>query len=400
LFWGGTLQRLLLIVVMLTICPFAATQTQKKVGWSLGYYPGWCQGAMPPASLDWKAFTHISHFALTAGSGGAINATANGLNDAYCKAAVAEAHKQGVKIVICIGGAGAASGLKSACASANIHKFVSNLVQFMKKYGYDGIDTDWEPDNGSSSMDNAEMLAWHKELRDSLDKIAPRPLLTIADGGYYADNCAFVYPYVDQMNTMSYDIRVAHIASELNEFTSRGVPKAKMGIGIGIGASRVEGDGSLGDGTPAEWTGKANFALNNGCGGIMEWEINNGSLEASCFKTLEPFINKPQVSIMATAPQSFEKETSLSTASNRTTGRSEISFSVTSPGSDGAFIDLSVFDLRGALIQRILHGHSNPGAYVIGLDQNGSGASFKAGTYIVRLSSDSKSEAAMISIVK
>src|SRR5262245_33243522 len=142
------------ILLSAVLC-LAQAQAQ-KVGWHLGYYCGWDQGGFPPSRIDWKAFTHIAHFTVFPNDDGSLAPTNNGLNDANCKAAVAEAHKQGVKIVFSIGGAGVKDRFKNACSPANIHTFVKNLVDFMRKYGYDGIDTDWE-----ENFDDALFVALH-----------------------------------------------------------------------------------------------------------------------------------------------------------------------------------------------------------------------------------------------
>src|ERR1700740_3043307 len=108
----------------LAFCASAFTQvpTTKTVGWSLGYYCGWDQdGGFKPAQIDWKAFTHISHFTVFPKNDGSLDVASNGRSDGNCKAAVAEAHKNGVKIVFCIGGAQAKDRFKNACAPENIH---------------------------------------------------------------------------------------------------------------------------------------------------------------------------------------------------------------------------------------------------------------------------------------
>jgi chitinase len=371
-----------LLLLLLSISgPFVAAQPY--VGWSTAYYPGWNQAAFPPASIDWKGVTHISHFALTAGPGGSLIIGANGLNDAYCKAAVAEAHRHGKKILICIGGQGAGTGLKIACAPGNIHKFVKNLLDFMRKYGYDGIDTDWE-----DGFDDTQFLAWHKELRDSLDRISPRPLLTLAGGGYFAKHCAPAWPYVDQMNDMSYDIKYNHLAVSLKQFTDLGVPPSLIGVGIGIGNDLGENNGQMVDGTPVDWDGKVAWAADQRLGGIMQWELKKSALVDACFLRLERYL--PAEAQAAAIETAIIPHPTLVIRANPATGRSEISYSVGNPA--GAFVDLALFDGKGVLMQRI-QGYMDAGPHALPLIA-------PCGRYSVRLIADGETSTATTSITR
>jgi hypothetical protein len=375
------------LVSLFAWCAFAQTP---KVGWSLGYYCGWDQGGFPPASIDWKAFTHISHFAITPNNDGSLNTGGNGLSDANCKAAVAAAHAHGVKIVICIGGAGVGAGFTNACSPANIHKFVANLINFMKQYGYDGIDTDWE-----ESYNDPEFLAWHQELRDSINKITPRPLLTIAGAGYFASHCASAWPYVDQMNLMSYGTQPSGMSGQMQQLTKLGVPAKLLGAGIGIGTG-----GGMADVDSNSAKAKAVFAINGGFGGIMEWAVKGAALNVSEFKALEQYI--PAGATLVWSNNSRLNKGTLFVGSNRLTGMQEIRFSVSpNDGGNGAFVDLSLFDVSGAMVRHMVHGPSNPGDYAIPLTQNSNnGASLKSGTYVVRLATASGTESAITSITK
>jgi GH18 family chitinase len=328
------------IAAALIFCAAAAAQ-QPKVGWSLGYYCGWDQdGGFRPDQIDWKAFTHIAHFTVFPNNDGSLDVNSNGLSDANCRAAVAEARKHDVKIVFSIGGAQAKDRFKNACAPETIHKFVKNLLDFMRKYGYDGIDTDWE-----ENFDDAKFLALHKELRDSLDLITPRPLLTLAGGGYFAAHCALAHPYVDLMNTMSYDVNLAGMAQEMKEFTSRGVPKAKLGVGIGIG-----GGGSMVDVDSATAKGKVLFAINNGFGGVMEWAVQGSSRNVQVFRMLEPYRPVTATVIFADGKLRVIGDPDLSAGRIAITGRHAVRFRRPASGAD-AYADLGLFDAAGARIR-------------------------------------------------
>jgi hypothetical protein len=359
------------VAVMLG-CALAFPQSQ-KVGWSLGYYCGWDQdGGFKPAQINWKAFTHIAHFTVFPNNDGSLDVNGNGLSDANCKAAVAEAHKNGVKIVFSIGGAQVKDRFKNACAPENIHKFVKNLLDFMRKYGYDGIDTDWE-----ENFDDAKFEALHKELRDSIDRISPKPLLTIAGGGYFAAHCARAHPYVDIMNTMSYDVPLGGMAQEMREFTSRGVPKEKLGVGIGIG-----GGGSMVDVDSASAKGKVLFALNNGFGGVMEWAVEGGARNDQIFKMLEQYRPAVPSVIFADGKLKIINEPSLAVTRNTITGRQEIRYRIPSGGGK-ARVEVGLFDMRGGSLGTLFHGYRAPGDYAMPLDGAGKPG---PGAYIVKLS--------------
>ncbi|MDB5051043.1 MAG: chiB1 [Fibrobacteres bacterium] len=370
---------------LMVCCAFASAETQ-KVGWSLGYYCGWDQdGGFKPAQINWKAFTHIAHFTVFPNNDGSLDVNGNGLTDDNCKAAVAEAHKNNVKIVFSIGGAQAKDRFKNACAPENIHKFVKNLLDFMRKYGYDGIDTDWE-----ENFDDAKFLALHKELRDSLDKISPKPLLTIAGGGYFAAHCYTAHPYVDMMNTMSYDVNLGGMPQEMKEFTSRGVPKERLGVGIGIG-----GGGSMVDVDSATAKGKVLFAINNGFGGVMQWAVQGGARNVQIFKMLEQFHPTVASVIFADGKLRVVNDPGLAVARNTITGMQEVRYRI--PASQGrAMVDVSLFDTRGTLRGRLFHGYNEPGAYALPL---AAGNSLRPGAYIVKLSNGSAAQAATAGIV-
>ena len=378
-------------IVALSTMVFAQPQ---YVGWSMGYYPAWNQSAVPPSQINWKAITHLAHFALTAYSDGSLNVNANSLNDARCRAAVAEAHKHNVKIVISIGGYLAGAGLTSATKPANIHKFVKNLLDFMRKYGYDGIDTDWE-----ENFNDVQFLAWHKELRDSINNITPRPLLTMAGAGFFAKHCAPSWSYVDQLNDMSYDLKYNNLTNRLKQFTDLGVPKSILGVGIGIGSATPVGNGEMVDGTPTDWSGKAMWSINNGMGGIMQWQIKSSSLVTAAYQYLERYIDPNFATfVFDRGNMRVRQGATLTVVRNIQTGIPEIHYTVADDGL-GAVVNLNLFDPNGNLLRQIVHGRAAPGNYSIPLDQ-GSGSSLRSGNYIVRLSAGSQTESAVAAVLR
>lgn len=373
-------------LIILALTSFASAQ-QKHVGWSLGYYCCWDQASgFKPTSINWNAFTHIAHFTLFPHKDGTLDSNVNvpaSLGGQNSRDAVAAAHAAGVRIVICVGGAGVKDTFTAACSPANIHKFVSNILRFMRAYNYDGVDTDWE-----ENYFDAEFTAWHKELKDSLNAInalgGPHKSLTIAGGGYFASHCAPAAPYVEQMNDMSYDVPLSSEPGRIAQFTNLGVPKSILGVGIGIG----NGNGMV-DGDVTAWKGKADYSINNGLGGIMEWSVRGGALNVQCFATLAPYVVHLPTPVLAenSGAIALASEGTLVIRSYGMNEPQEIRYTMT----NGSNVDLAVYDLKGALVKTLVHGQTNSGIFKV---------PFAAGAYVAKLSSGSKVEAAKAFIVR
>jgi hypothetical protein len=256
-----------------------------KLGWSSGYYPGWLQSTYPPQTLPWKGLTYLIQFSIMSNSDGSLQTTAHSLTPAFMQEAVTEGHKHNVRVLLSIGGDDD-NNFAGACSSANRARFVANLVTIMQTYGYDGIDLDIERDFGYPA--HADYIACVQSLRTALDAISPRPTLSMAaDPSWQAYMVSQVAQYADQINLMSYRTDVSGIGAELNNYTSHGIPKSKLGIGLGVGAGGIDNDA-------LHCNGKANYAVSNAYGGIMEFVITedmaNHSGQTPCFDAIAPYL--------------------------------------------------------------------------------------------------------------
>jgi hypothetical protein len=379
------MKKLSFVVFILVFTSSFSFAQQKYVGWSTGYYTSWSQSSYPPTKINWKAFTHICHFSCGPNSSGGIS----GLGGTASTNLIAEAHKNGVKVLVCVGGAGSGGNFAGAANPTNRGKFISNMIKFMKQYGYDGIDLDWEELNGA----DASYVALHKEMRDSLNKISPRPLFTVAMADYLANVDGQIWQYMDQMNSMTYWTQVSGLDGDFSGLLNKGIPKTVLGVGLGFATE----DGEI-DITPALCKAKVLYTLEKGYGGIMMWAIdkdasrNNGA--TPCLDTIAHYVNKTAVAIMTSNQVRYEKQTSLFIRNKTTGGVQEIRYSI--PLASGpAFIDLGVFDLKGALVTTLVRGQGNPGSFIVPITQQ-----CGAGEYIVKLSTNSNVVAAKTFTIK
>lgn len=125
-----------------------------------------------------------------------------------------------LKINISIGGWGAEGFSDAVESQQNRQTFAKNIVKFVKHYGFDGIDLDWEYPGSdlagikSRPEDASNFLLFLKELRHELLAENKKYVLTAAvgadkeilsalkvDGNY---ECA---DYLDFINIMTYDLR-------------------------------------------------------------------------------------------------------------------------------------------------------------------------------------------------
>jgi chitinase len=352
------------LLVFVFLCSTAFAQ-RKYVGWSTGYRTTW--GGPAFNSIQFRCYTHVCYF--TGSINGPLAAEGKNFSTAC--------HNNKSKAILCIGGWGTMRSFESSCANATSRAaFITRIVNSMTAGGFDGLDIDWEDEGGGIKATYTDLM---KELRTALNAITPRPLLTVATAAYQSSSCPPIAAYVDQMNLMSYWALVGGMASQMNSFTSKGIPKTILGVGYGY-----DTDNEVDVDNPNDIGAKCLFAINNGYGGIMIWEI--GRACAKCNDTTAYYVNKNATSTLpfSQMANNGKQETVFYVVNSARTGVREIRYSV--PSSAGSqFIDLGLFDMRGSLVRSLVRGTRTPGMHNVPLAGGNAGFSISPGVYVVKM---------------
>jgi len=226
---------------------------------SVGYYCAWNYHAYAPRDIMYGGVSHIAHAFIWPTAHGDIES----YQDMHDAELVEYAHDEDKKVLISVGGWGQSRGFASMAADETSRgRFVSGIVSYIRKYGYDGADLDWEyPDRSGSDSSNYNRLV--KELHSAFQAENKGWIITMAvpSGDYYGTGFDFttLSRYVEWFGIMAYDMfgswcsRAGHNAPlfppEVNNngsahdavlyFTgARSIPRQKLVLGIplyGIG---------------------------------------------------------------------------------------------------------------------------------------------------------------------
>ena len=104
-----------LLLLPLTLVVLAEKVAEPKVGWVTAYWAGWAR--ISPRDVAWKTYTHLCIFSATPDTRGGCK-LAMGWNDRRVRAAVAEGHHNGVKVLLCVGGGGEGRNFVACTANA------------------------------------------------------------------------------------------------------------------------------------------------------------------------------------------------------------------------------------------------------------------------------------------
>lgn len=134
-------------------CPVSAKSASKKL---IGYYEGWnyqrpC-GNMEPEEIPLGYYTHIFFsFALIDPITFRIDHMDPGTASRYGRVTALKEKDPSLEVWIAVGGWAMndpgpwrTTFSDMAKSEANQDKFFDSLISFMKKYGFDGVDLDWE----------------------------------------------------------------------------------------------------------------------------------------------------------------------------------------------------------------------------------------------------------------
>jgi len=174
----------------------------------LSYYPWyakWQTPAYTAAQIPYGEMTHILHAFIEPTADGKLKIPKGFLEPALLK----NAHMAGVRVSVSIGGAGEAHAKafsKLSASSTARAAFVSNVSAFVTKYGYDGVDIDWEAPQAPKDTKNC--LALMQALRAALP--APSYQVSMAvPANPQNSGTGLDIPHlaadVDYFNVMTYD---------------------------------------------------------------------------------------------------------------------------------------------------------------------------------------------------
>lgn len=201
----------------------------------VGYAPSWAQ-----TTIQYSKLTHINYAFALPQYGGRLKAIDN---PSYLQTIVSNAHANGVKVFIAIGG-WSDNGVVlnpvfesiggDPTSRANL---VSDAVYVVNTYNLDGVDIDWEyPVLGNSS---ANFSALMRELSNALRPIGKGLSFAAPADSYSASGVGSdVFQYVDHVNIMAYDGQGANHSTYqfavdgVNLFKGKGCPANKCVIGV------------------------------------------------------------------------------------------------------------------------------------------------------------------------
>lgn len=246
------------VVAVATAQP-AQAQEAAREPWVTMYFAAWTHrvgesdGWVRTEDIDWDAFTQMVYFALRAESDGSVCCTdeSGRMRPARVAAIVEAAHAHRKPVLIAIGGWGNYEPFRAAIRSGTRARFVSTLVEYMARWGFDGIDVDMEP---IQAGDRADYIAFVRELRAAMDAhtspMLGRPRLTAAVQ-WEPSIFAAIQDVMDEINLMTYDMsgrwsaqswhnaplrrgRTTDVSAEteVERFVAAGVDPARLGIGI------------------------------------------------------------------------------------------------------------------------------------------------------------------------
>ncbi|KAK1582170.1 hypothetical protein Q3G72_012441 [Acer saccharum] len=165
---------------------FSSLTLPESKGIKGGYWPSWLAEQNPPSKIRTKYFTHL-FYAFVSLDASTYNLSLTQFDDQWMSNFTASLHAQNppAKAFLSIGG-----GLSSPYTFSNMTNttqtrstFTTSTIQTARKYGFDGLDPDWEFPNNEQDMSNLALLfkQWRKAIEiESISYNKPKLILSAA----------------------------------------------------------------------------------------------------------------------------------------------------------------------------------------------------------------------------
>ncbi|CAK9136606.1 unnamed protein product [Ilex paraguariensis] len=202
--------------------PFAPTSAPAPPSRGIkgAYWPSGQAGTLPPSMIPTSYFTHIFYaFVLLDSTSYQVSITQTDHWVMLNFTSTLHAKKPPAKAILSIGGASASADTFSSMVSNldNRAAFIKSTIDVARKYGFDGLDLDWEFPNTPQDMSN--LLVLFEEWRSAVNMesiVSGKAQILLSAAVYFSSNISLLgvprtYPgdairnYADFVNPMCYD---------------------------------------------------------------------------------------------------------------------------------------------------------------------------------------------------
>jgi chitinase len=270
----------LFIIALVILQGISQAQDQTPMYRVVGYYANWAiYSGYPVTQIAVDKLTHINYaFAVISPEGEVVSSDDwadtqfpypgdnQPLKGNFHQLQVLKQQNLGLKTLIAVGGwTGSANFSDVALTAESRQRFAQSAVDFITRYGFDGIDIDWEFPTGGGLEGNTErpqdpenFVLLLQTLREQLNMQHERDgnhyLLTIAlsavPNAYRPLDWERIHPLLDWINVMTYDMngwknitdfnaplypassQQIAIDTAIKGLLASGIPSAKLVIGL------------------------------------------------------------------------------------------------------------------------------------------------------------------------
>lgn len=239
------MRALLSLLLLAALAGCSQHRVQTRCMPIVAVYPSWKQQVLPPAQIPWQRITHVALvFALPTADGGLDTRALDGLVEPL----VREAHRNGRRVIVSIGGArGYGDAFQRIAESPDkLARFTAAVREYVTRHQLDGIDIDWEywtqqavrKQGGNDPVESRLLVKLLAELRRALP--TSTQLTTSVFAGHWAGEqyLAELQAHVDHVALMSFDFTGRWDASPVGHHADFGTFKQSVQFLVDRGFQR------------------------------------------------------------------------------------------------------------------------------------------------------------------
>ncbi|XP_059635438.1 nod factor hydrolase protein 1-like [Cornus florida] len=236
------------VILSLTTNPAMASSSSQAIKGA--YWPSWSSN-LSPSDIDTSLFTHIYYAFLTPNNVTFKFDISNSVATMLLSfTSTLHAKNPPVKTLFSIGGGGEGPLIFSRMVStpSSRKNFIDSTIQVARKFGFDGIDLDWEFPKTTTDMEHLGHLLkeWRAEVRKEAKATAQSPLLLGAavyfSSDFFLDDVYRAYPVaslsenLDLVNAMCYDYHGSWNTSVTGAQAALFDPNSNISTSYGLGS--------------------------------------------------------------------------------------------------------------------------------------------------------------------